>query len=362
MPAAEQRGPVLTASLSNRRARRAAAIFFLLALLAAACGSSSSGSSDNTLNGSGSTFQKTFDEVAIAAFKQKSPGVTVNYAGGGSGKGKTDLQSKTVDFAGTDSLIKDEEKAGYQGGAVLYFPTVSAPITVSYKVAGLDKLQLSAESLAKIFSGDAKKWNDAAIADDNPGVNLPSTDIVIVHRADASGTTSNFTKYLVSAAGSAWTLGSGDTVTWPADSQAGQGNAGVAQIIGQTDGAIGYVDFSDAVAANLTFASIKNSAGNYTEPTLESAQAAVESATIADDLTYSPLNTSGAGAYPLTAPTWIIVYAKQTNKVKGQALKDFLTFVLNDGQALAKDADYAKLPDSLKEKANAQLSKLEIPA
>ncbi len=353
----------MTASSSTRRALRATAIFCLLALLAAACGSSSkSGSSDNALNGSGSTFQKTFDEAAIAAFQQKSPGITINYAGGGSGKGKTDLQTKTVDFAGTDSLIKDEEKAGYQGGEVLYFPTVAAPITVSYKVSGLDKLQLSAPTLAKIFSGSAKKWNDAAIAGDNPGANLPSTDIVIVHRADASGTTSNFTKYLVSAAGSDWTLGSGDTVTWPADSQAGQGNAGVAQIISQTDGAIGYVDYSDAVAASLTFASIKNSAGKYLAPTLEGAEAAVNSAIIADDLTYSPLNTSGAGAYPLTSPTWILAYAKQTNKAKGQALKDFLTFVLNDGQALAKDANYAQLPDSLKQKANAQLSKLEIPA
>jgi phosphate transport system substrate-binding protein len=363
MPPAEQRGPVLTASLSNRRARRAAAIFCVLGLLGTACGSSSkSGSSGNTLNGSGSTFQKTFDEVAIAAFKQKSPAVTVNYAGGGSGKGKTDLQTKTVDFAGTDSLPKPDEVPNYQGGALLYFPTVAAPITVSYKVSGVDKLQLSAKTLAKIFSGEAKKWNDAAIAGDNPGANLPSTNIVIVHRADASGTTSNFTKYIEDAAGSAWTLGSGDTVTWPADSQAGQGNAGVAQIIAQTDGAIGYVDYSDAVAADLTFASIKNSAGKYVAPTLDATEQAVAATTVAADLSYNPLNASGADVYPIATPTWIIVYAKQTNKVKGQALKDFLTFVLNDGQNLAKDANFAKLPDALKQKANAQLSKLEIPA
>jgi phosphate transport system substrate-binding protein len=343
------------------------AIAALVMCLAAACGSSSknsgspSGSSNVTLNGSGSTFQKTFDEAAIAAFKEKSSNVTINYAGGGSGKGKTDLQSKTVDFAGTDSLIKPEDQPNYSG-TVLYFPTVAAPITVSYKVSGLDKLQLSAPTIAKIFSGQAKKWNDADIAADNSGAKLPSTDIVIVHRADASGTTSNFTKYLAAAAGSAWTLGSGDTVTWPAGSQAGQGNAGVAQIIGQTDGAIGYVDYSDAVAANLTFASIKNSAGKYLEPTLDGAQAAVAGASVKDDLTYSPLNSPGADAYPLTSPTWIITYAQQSDKAKGQALKDFLTFVLNDGQGLAKDAKYAALPDALKQKAIAQLSKLEISA
>jgi len=358
----------LTASLSNRRALRAAAIFCLLALVAAECGSSSksgsgsSGSSHTTLNGSGSTFQKTFDQAAIAGFKQKNPNVTINYAGGGSGKGKTDLQTKTVDFAGTDSLIKAADKPNYQGGDVLYFPTVSAPITVSYKVSGLDKLQLSANALAKIFSGQAKKWNDTAIAQDNPGVSLPSTNIVIVHRADASGTTSNFTKYLVKAAGSAWTLGTGDTITWPADSQAGQGNQGVAQIIGQTDGAIGYVDYSDAVAAKLTFASIKNAAGKYLPPTLQGAEAAVNSATIAPDLTYSPLDSPGADAYPLTSPTWIIAYAKQTDKAKGQALKDFLNFILTDGQQLAQPVNYAPLPDSLRQKAIAQLSNIQIAA
>ncbi len=353
----------MTASFSNRRTLRAAVVVCLLALLAAACGSSSkSGSSSNTLNGSGSTFQKTFDEAAIAAFKTKTPSVTINYAGGGSGKGKTDLQTKTVDFAGTDSLPKPEELSGYQGGALLYFPTVAAPITVSYKVGDLDKLQLSAKTLAKIFSGEAKKWNDAAIADDNPDATLPSTTIVIAHRADASGTTSNFTKYLADAAGSAWTLGSGDTVTWPADSQAGQGNAGVAQIVGQTDGAIGYVDYSDAVAANLKFASIKNSSGKFIEPTLAATETAVAATTVADDLSYNPLNAKGPDAYPIATPTWILVYAKQTDKAKGQALKDFLTFVLNEGQDLAESSNFAKLPDSLKQKANAQLTKIEVPA
>ncbi len=159
-----------------------------------------------------------------------------------------------------------------------------------------------------------------------------------------------------------WTLGSGDTVTWPADSQAGQGNAGVAQIIGQTNGAIGYVDYSDAVAANLTFASIKNSAGKYVAPTLEATQQAVAAADVAADLSYNPLNASGATVYPIATPTWIIVYAKQTDKTKGQQLKDFLTFILNDGQALAEGSNFAKLPDSLQQKAIAQLSKLEIPA
>ena len=152
-----------------------------------------------TLNGSGSTFQKTFDQVVIQAFQQKNSGITVNYAGGGSGKGKTDLQTKTVDFAGTDSLVKAADLPNYQGGAILYFPIAAAPITVSFNVSGVDSLKLSGPTVAQIFSGKITKWNDPAIATDNAGVTLPNTNITVVHRADASGTTSNFTKYLVAA-------------------------------------------------------------------------------------------------------------------------------------------------------------------
>jgi phosphate transport system substrate-binding protein len=337
-----------------------------LTLVLAACGSSSKsgsgGGGGTTLNGSGSTFQKTFDQAAIAAFQDKDSGITINYAGGGSGKGKTDLQTKTVDFAGTDSTVKPEDLPSYQGGSILYFPTVAAPITVSFNVSGLDKLQLTPATLAKIMGGKITKWNDAAIATDNPGASLPSTDIVIVHRADGSGTTNNFTTYLTKAAGSAWTLGSGDTVNWPTSSQAGQGNTGVAQIISQTNGSIGYVDLADALAAKLTFASIQNADGKFVQPTLAGAAAAVESSTIAPDLTYTPLNQPGAQAYPITAPTWIIAYQNQTDKTKGAALKSFLQYVLTEGQALAEPNNYAKLPDALRQKAEDQLSKLQIPA
>ncbi len=356
--------------------RRVAVALVAPMMLLAACGSSSKpGSSDTTtgsggsgtslsgqLNGSGSTFQQTFDQVAIQAFQTANSGVTVNYAGGGSGKGKTDLQTKTVDFAGTDSLVKDADLPKYQGGDILYFPTVAAPITVSYKLSGVDKLQLSSSTIAKIFAGTIKKWDDAAVKADNPDATLPSTNIVIVHRAEASGTTSNFTKYLAAAGGSDWSLGSGDTVNWPSGSQAGQGNGGVAQAISSTDGAIGYVDFSDALAAKLTFASIKNASGDYVEPTLAGASAAVGAASIADDLTYNPINATGADAYPITSPTWIIVYKNQADKAKGTALRAFLTFILNDGQGLAEGANFAKLPDSLQQKAVAQLSNLVIPA
>src|SRR5262249_11901696 len=157
---------------------------------------------------------------------------------------------------------------GPTAGSYLYVPTVAAPITVSYNLSGVSNLQLSGDTLAKIFSRQIKKWNDPAIAADNTGATLPDKNIVVAHRSDGSGTTNNFTKYLAKAAPNSWKLGSGDTVAWPADTQGGDKNTGVAQIIKQADGAIGYVDMSDAVASNLVFASVKNKAGKYVKATL----------------------------------------------------------------------------------------------
>jgi phosphate transport system substrate-binding protein len=313
-----------------------------------------------TLNASGATFPAAFYQEAIAEF-QALYDVTINYAGGGSGKGRQDLADELVDFAGSDGLVKDADKPTYKGGEFLYFPTVAAPITVSYNLDGVDELQLSATTLAKIFQAEIRKWNDPAIAADNPGVTLPDDDIVVAHRADGSGTTENFTKFLVAAAGADWKLSSGSTVEWPANTQAGQGNAGVAQIVAGTDGAIGYVDFSDAKASELTFASIENSAGNFIAPSLEASSAALEGATINPDLSYDPLNAGGADTYPIVAPTWILVYKNQTDKSKGEATQAFLQYVLTEGQELAEVVDYAKLPDTLRDQALAQLSQIVIP-
>ena len=318
------------------------------------------GSLSGTLNGSGSSFQAPFDEAAIAAFQEKASGVTVNYGGGGSGKGKQDLADQVVDFAGSDSLVKDADKANFKGGAFLYFPTVAAPITMSYNLKGVDKLQLSADTIAKIFQSQIKTWDDPAIAADNPGVTLPSTPITVAHRSDGSGTTNNFTGFLDKAASGVWTLGRGDTVNWPTDTQAGNGNRGVAQIVQSADGGIGYVDFADAKAAGLSFAAVKNAAGDYVAPTLDGVSSALDKATINADLTYDPLNAAGADAYPIATPTWILVYKNQTDTAKGNALKAFLTFILTDGQDLAADADYAKLPDSLRQKALAQVDMITV--
>ena len=267
--------------------------------------------------GSGATFPKGFYDDAIATLAGIAPDLKVEYGGGGSGKGRSDLQAQVVDFAGTDGVVKDADKAGYKGGDFVYVPTVIAPITMSYNLPSVPKLQLSATSISAIFQRTITKWNDPLIVADNPGVTLPSTDIVVARRADGSGTTENFTKFLNAAAGpdagGDWKLASGSEVTWPDGTQAGDGNSGVAQIVSSTEGAIGYVDLSDAKAAKLTFALVKNKAGKYIEPTLEATTAAAENAKINDDLTFFLGWADGDAAYPIAAQTWMIAYVKQAD-------------------------------------------------
>jgi phosphate transport system substrate-binding protein len=314
---------------------------------------------DPTLNGSGSTFQKGYQESAIDAYA-KTAHVKINYGGGGSGKGRQDLADMVVDFAGADSAYKDADLAKNKGGDVLYFPILLGPITLSFNLDGVDHLKLSPDTVAKIFQRDIKKWNDKAIAADNPGVSLPAADIVVAHRSDGSGTTDNFTKYLVDAAGSTWKLKSGSTVEWPSDTQAGNGNAGVAQIVKSTKGAIGYVDLSDAKATGLRYASVKNKAGKFIEPTAESASAAGNGIDIKDNLLFSALNAKGDASYPITYQSWVIVYAKQTDKDKGTAIKGYLKYLLGDGQKLLKDLDFAPLPKALQDRAIKQLDKIVV--
>jgi phosphate transport system substrate-binding protein len=314
-----------------------------------------------TLNGSGSTLSKPYQETAIEEFKKNNKEVKINYGGGGSGKGRQDLADMVVDFAGTDSPYKEGDLAKVKGGEILYFPILLGPITVSYNVPGVDKLQLSAESIARIFQRDIKKWNDPAIAADNPGAKLPDLDIVVAHRADGSGTTQNFTEYLNIAAKGVWKLKSGSTVEWPADTQAGQGNGGVAQILKSTRGSIGYVDLSDAKATGLEFARVKNAAGKFVEPTTEAASAAGEGIDVKSDLLFSALNAKGDKAYPITCQTWVVAYAKQADPVKGAALKAYLKFLVKDGQKLLPELDYASLPASLQDKAVKQLDKVKVP-
>jgi phosphate transport system substrate-binding protein len=321
-------------------------------------GGSSSSSASGTLNGSGSTFQTTFQQTAIAAFEQSDPSIKVNYGAGGSGKGRTDLASGVVNFAGSDSPIPAAEQSNFAGKKVLYFPVVIGPITMAYNLSGVSNLKLSPATIAGIFSGKIKTWNDAAIKADNAGVTLPSTAITVAVRSDSSGTTANFSKFLVESAGSAWTLGTSSTIKWPASARAGNGNTGVAQIVKQTPGAIGYVDFSTAKASSLTYASVKNKDGDFVAPSASAASAAAGQVTPKSDLTFAAVWQAGATSYPITYQSWDLVYAKQPNANDAALLKAYLGYLLGPGQQLLSQLNYAPLPQNLDQMATAQLSQI----
>jgi phosphate transport system substrate-binding protein len=321
--------------------------------------SSSSAALSGTLNGSGSTLQLTYQQAAIQAFKTVQSGMTVNYGAGGSGKGRTDLASGVVNYAASDSPIPSTEASDFKGKTVLYFPDVIAPVTVSYNLSGLSKpLQLSAPVIASIFQGKITTWNNSAIAADNPGVTLPSTPITIAVRSDSSGTTQNFSQFLVDATGDGWTLGTSSTIKWPATARAGNGNGGVASAIKSTPGAIGYVDYSDAKASGLTFASIKNKDGNYVAPSASSASAAADGVTISPTLTFHAVWGTGAQAYPITYQSWVLVYETQPNANDAAMLKAYIGYLLGPMQQMSGSLGYAPLPSSLDQMATAQLSKI----
>jgi phosphate transport system substrate-binding protein len=314
------------------------------------------------LNGGGSSFQDTFEQKASsdfgAAVKDAGGSATITYTKSGSSDGKKALADQTLDFAGSDSPIKPEETAAFGTRKILYFPIVAGPISVAYKLSGVTKLSLSADTIAKIFQAQVTTWNDPAIKADNPGVTLPSTKISVVHRSDGSGTTSNFTKFLVAAAPTTWKLEAGETVSWPASTQGGEKSTGVTAIIKGTDGAVGYVDLADAAKENLDVAAVKGSGSDYVMPTPGSASKALDATTVKPDLTYNPIDSKGAGAYPITSPTWILVDAKQTGAAKADLVKAYLRYILDQEQAKAPQLLYAPLPDSLKQKALAQIDQI----
>jgi phosphate transport system substrate-binding protein len=321
--------------------------------------SSSAAAVSGTINAAGSTFQTNFQQAAISGFKSVQSGVTVNYDPVGSGTGRTDLYSNTVLFAGSDSPIPASETSKVPAGkTVLYFPVQVGPIAIAYNLSGISGLKLDPTTLAKIFQGQIKTWNDPAITALNPGVNLPSTAITLAVRSDSSGTTANFSQYLVDAAGSAWTLGTGSTIKFPSTARAGDGGSGLAQIVKSTPGAIGYVDFSTATASGLSAASIKNTAGDFVAPSTAGATAAASHVTPKSDLTFSAVDQPGATSYPITYQSWDLVYATQPNASDVALLKAYLGYLLGAGQQLLSTINLAPLPSSIDQAAVAQLGQI----
>ncbi len=304
-----------------------------------------------SLNGAGATFPKPLYIEWIGEFQIVNPDVKIDYQGIGSGGGIEQFTQLTVDFGASDAPMKDEEVAAAEtaGGAkVLHIPTVFGAVVCAYNLEGVQELNLDSDTVAAIFLGNVTKWNDPMIAALNSGVTLPDLEIATVHRSDSSGTTSIFTGYLNDVSAEwAEKVGKGKEVQWPVG-VGGQGNDGVAAVIQQTAGGMGYVELSYAIESGLLMANLKNAAGSFVTPSLESTSAAAAGAEFPEDLRFSVANSDNPEAYPIVGATWILAYDKMKDAAKAEILKAWLTWSLNEGTALAAELGYAPLPEDLK--------------
>jgi phosphate transport system substrate-binding protein len=312
----------------------------------------------NALTAEGSTAQQN----AIAEFNkvwgQVCSGKNLSYNPTGSGAGRDQFIAKQVDFAGSDSALATEQiqKAADRcgGNPAWNLPLVFGPVALAYNLEGIDKLVVNGEVLAKIFTGEIKKWNDPAIAALNSGATLPDVDVKPIYRSDSSGTTDNFQKYLGAAAPQAWTKGAGSEFQGGAGEGA-QKSAGIAQAVQATPGAIGYVEKGFATQAGLPYAQIDSGAGaveltdDAAKKAIDAAKFAAEGNDLALDLN-SLYGTKEAGAYPLVLATYEIVCSKGYDADTAAAVKSFLTVSANQGQASLSAAGYIPLPDAFKER------------
>lgn len=327
--------------------------------LAIALGLSASASAQMTINGAGATFpypiySKWFDEYA-----KVDPSVRFNYQSIGSGGGQKQILAQTVDFGASDGPMSDENLAKAPG-KLLHIPTVAGADVVAYNLPGNPALKFDADTIAGIFLGNIKKWNDPKITALNAGVSLPDKDIVVVHRSDGSGTTYIWTDYL-SKISPEWKskVGTNTSVNWPTGI-GGKGNEGVAGQIKQTPGALGYVELIYAIQNKMPYADIKNSAGSFVKPTLESITAAMATAQIPDDFRFSITNAPGENAYPIAGATWLLVYQQQKDATKGKKLVEFLKWAQKEGEKMAKDLDYAPLPEDLQQRVLKRIDEIKM--
>jgi len=304
------------------------------------------------LNGAGATFPaviytKWFDEY------KKETGVQFNYQAIGSGGGIKQITEGTVDFGATDGPMTDQqlnEAKSKHNTQILHIPTVLGAVVVSYNVSGVSKgLNLDGYTLGEIFLGKITKWNDNAIKKLNPKVNLPNKAIVVAHRSDGSGTSFIFTDYL-SKVNKDWAskVGKGTSVNWPVG-LGGKGNDGVAGLVKQTEGSIGYVELAYAVKNGIKYANVKNKSGKFIEATFNSVSAAAEasSKSLPADLRVSITDASGANSYPISGFTWLLVYQNMKDNSKAAAFVKFLHWAMGKGQSYATGLYYAPLPKSV---------------
>jgi phosphate transport system substrate-binding protein len=304
-----------------------------------------------SLSGAGATFPNPLYTKWISEY-EKVCGTKINYNSVGSGAGIQQITAKTVDYGASDGIMSDKQEADAvaAGGAVLHIPMTFAPEAIVYNLPGVTsgQLKLDGPTLANIFLGNIKKWDDPAIKALNSGVPL-SGDIVVAHRSDGSGTTFIFTNYLSKVSPDWQTkVGFATTVTWPTG-VGGAGNDGVAGVVKQTPGAIGYVELAYAKQTSLAIAQMKNKSGNYITPSLESATAAAVGVTIPADGKVLLTDSSNAQAYPVTGFTWVLAYVNAQDAAKGKTLAYYLWWSTHDAQKLNAALDYASLsPEAVK--------------
>jgi phosphate transport system substrate-binding protein len=326
--------------------------------LTIALGLSASASAQMMINGAGATFPYPIYSKWFDAYTKVDPSVRFNYQSIGSGGGQKQILAQTVDFGASDGPMSDDNLAKAPG-KLLHIPTVAGADVVAYNVPGNLKLKFDADTIAGIFLGQIKKWNDQKITALNPGVTLPDQEIVVVHRSDGSGTTYIWTDYL-SKISLEWTtkVGTNTSVNWPTGI-GGKGNEGVAGQIKQTPGAIGYVELIYAIQNKMPYADVKNSAGEFVTPTLESITAALATAEIPDDFRFSMTNAPGKDAYPICGATWLLVYEQQKDPAKGKKLVEFLKWAVKDGEKMAKDLNYAPLPESVQQRVLKRIDEIK---
>jgi phosphate transport system substrate-binding protein len=309
-----------------------------------------------SLTGAGATFpyplySKWFDVYG------RQTGVRINYQSIGSGGGIRQITERTVDFGASDAPMTDEQLAAAPG-PIVHIPTVIGAVVVAYNLPGVETgLKLTQETVAGIFLGEITRWNDARIAQTNPGVKLPDMPITVVHRSDGSGTTYVFTDYL-SVISPVWRqrVGKSTSVHWPVGVGA-KGNEGVSGQIKQLPGAVGYIEYVYAVQNKLPHAALQNRDGHFVQqkPEASTAAAAGAAATMPEDLRVSIVNAPGAESYSIAAFTYLLVYQEQANPTKGQAIVDFLWWAIHDGQQYAKDLQMSPLPPEVVERVKARL-------
>jgi len=319
--------------------------------LAALLGAAAPAAAQVQLNGAGATFPNIIYQDWMLSYNQTHPDVKLNYQSIGSGGGIRQFSDGTVDFGASDAPMSDSAIAAIQGN-VLHIPTVMGAVVIIYNLQGVTQVvKVTPDVLADIFLGKVTKWNDARLASINPGVTLPAADIIVVHRADGSGTSYAFTDYL-SKVSPEWQqkVGKGPSVNWPVG-LGGRGSEGVSSTVSQTPGAIGYVELAYATSNKIQFATVRNSSGNWITPTLEAVTAAAAGA-MKDmgpntDFRVSITNSSGAQAYPISTFTWLLLHKSYSDTAKARALVQFVWWAEGEGQAKAPQLGYAPLPKAL---------------